>query len=94
VCGRNALTTLDVGGCPRLSELRASHNALTSPPSGLGARLRVLDCGSNPGLGPLAAVVASLAGKPWRDVPLVALEDVKEAGIFGRAIDTIRLWFK
>lgn len=43
---------------------------------------------------PVGTVKLSLAGKPWRDVPLVALEDVKEAGVFGRAIDTIRLWFK
>ena len=42
----------------------------------------------------VGTVKLSLSGKPWREVPLVALEDVKEAGIFGRAIDTIRLWFK
>ena len=35
-----------------------------------------------------------LGEKLWREVPLVALEDVKQAGIFGRAVDTVRLWFK
>ena len=28
------------------------------------------------------------------EVPLVALEDVAQAGIFGRAWDAIRLWIK
>jgi len=28
------------------------------------------------------------------EFPLIALEDVPAAGIFGRAWDTIRLWFK
>lgn len=36
----------------------------------------------------------TLGGKPWRDTPLVALEDVPQAGIIGRAIDTIKLWFQ
>jgi D-alanyl-D-alanine carboxypeptidase (penicillin-binding protein 5/6) len=36
----------------------------------------------------------SLEGQPVTEVPLVALEDVGEAGIFGRAWDAIRLWIK
>ena len=31
---------------------------------------------------------------PVAEVPLVALEAVEEAGIFGRAWDSIRLWIK
>jgi D-alanyl-D-alanine carboxypeptidase (penicillin-binding protein 5/6) len=34
------------------------------------------------------------ATSPWRDVPLVALEPVEQAGVFGRAWDAIRLWIK
>ena len=34
----------------------------------------------------------SLDGKPVLEAPLLALEDVETAGIFGRAYDTIRLW--
>ena len=33
-------------------------------------------------------------GTPIAEVPLVALEAVDQAGIFGRAWDAIRLWIK
>jgi serine-type D-Ala-D-Ala carboxypeptidase (penicillin-binding protein 5/6) len=36
----------------------------------------------------------SLEGKPIGEYPLVALEGVAVAGIFGRAWDTLRLWLK
>ena len=36
----------------------------------------------------------SLDGKPLGEYPLVALEAVPAAGIFGRAWDTLRLWLK
>ena len=44
---------------------------------------------------PLGALKVSLGGgQTLLDVPLVALEAVEEAGIFGRAWDAIRLWIK
>ena len=39
-------------------------------------------------------LVATAAGAPVADVPLVALEPVEQSGIFGRAWDAIRLWIK
>jgi len=39
-------------------------------------------------------VKVTLDTKPVGEYPLVALEDVPPASIFGRAWDTIRLWFK
>ncbi len=33
-------------------------------------------------------------GKPFGEYPLIALEPVAQAGIFGRAWDTLRLWLK
>lgn len=42
-------------------------------------------------IGKLKIVVGELA---VREVPLVALDDVPQAGIFGRAWDAIRLWIK
>ena len=36
----------------------------------------------------------TLDGKPLGEYPVVALEAVPVAGIFGRAWDTLRLWFK
>jgi D-alanyl-D-alanine carboxypeptidase (penicillin-binding protein 5/6) len=38
--------------------------------------------------------VMTAAGQPVADIPLVALEAVEEAGILGRAWDSIRLWIK
>jgi D-alanyl-D-alanine carboxypeptidase (penicillin-binding protein 5/6) len=42
----------------------------------------------------VGTIKLTVAGKPWRELPLVALEDVNQAGVFGRAIDTIKLWFQ
>lgn len=36
----------------------------------------------------------SLDGKPYGEYPVVALEGVPVAGILGRGIDSIKLWFK
>jgi len=36
----------------------------------------------------------TLDGKPYAEYPVVALETVGPAGIFGRAWDTLRLWIK
>jgi serine-type D-Ala-D-Ala carboxypeptidase (penicillin-binding protein 5/6) len=42
----------------------------------------------------VGTVKVALDGKPVAEFPLIALEEVPAAGIFGRAWDTIRLWFK
>jgi D-alanyl-D-alanine carboxypeptidase (penicillin-binding protein 5/6) len=41
----------------------------------------------------VATLKLQLDGKPYRDFPVVALEDVPVAGIFGRAWDSLRLLF-
>ena len=43
---------------------------------------------------PIATLKLTVDGKPYGDVPLVALTDVPVAGIFGRTWDAIRLYFK
>ncbi|MDR3410790.1 MAG: D-alanyl-D-alanine carboxypeptidase [Formivibrio sp.] len=42
----------------------------------------------------LGKVKFSLNGKPLAEYPLVALQDVGQAGIWGRTVDTVKLWFK
>ncbi len=42
----------------------------------------------------VATLKLTLDDKPYGDYPVVALEAVPVAGIFGRAWDTIRLWFE
>ena len=43
---------------------------------------------------PIGSVKVSLDGKPVGEFPLVALSDVAPASFFGRAWDSVRLWFK
>lgn len=43
---------------------------------------------------PVGAVKVALDGSPVAEFPLVALADVPAANVFGRAWDTVRLWFK
>lgn len=42
---------------------------------------------------PVGTVKVSLEGKQLADFPLVALEEVPLANLFGRAVDTVKLWF-
>ena len=42
---------------------------------------------------PVGTLKVSFDGKPYGDYPVVAVEAVPVAGIFGRMIDTVRLWF-
>ena len=42
----------------------------------------------------VGTVKVALDGKPVVDFPLIALEDVPPASLFGRAWDTVRLWFR
>jgi serine-type D-Ala-D-Ala carboxypeptidase (penicillin-binding protein 5/6) len=39
-------------------------------------------------------VKVALEGKPMAEFPLIALQEVAPANVFGRAWDTVRLWFK
>jgi D-alanyl-D-alanine carboxypeptidase (penicillin-binding protein 5/6) len=42
----------------------------------------------------VGAVKVALEGKPLGEFPLLALDDVAPASLFGRMWDTVRLWFK
>jgi len=42
---------------------------------------------------PVGVVKVALDGKPMAEFPLIALEEVPAASIFGRTVDTVRLWF-
>lgn len=71
-----------------------------SLPKGMAGKVKATLESRQPLLAPVQAgqVVATLKltldGKPYGDYPVVALEAVPVAGIFGRAWDTIRLWFE
>ena len=63
------------------------------------ARLKAELVSQQPLVAPVAAgqtvgtMKVSLDGKPFGDYPVIALEGVPVANIFGRAVDTVRLWF-
>jgi D-alanyl-D-alanine carboxypeptidase (penicillin-binding protein 5/6) len=43
---------------------------------------------------PVGTVSVALEGQPMAEFPLIALEEVPQASIVGRAIDSVRLWLK
>jgi serine-type D-Ala-D-Ala carboxypeptidase (penicillin-binding protein 5/6) len=69
-------------------------------PAGSSARIKTQVARPDPLVAPIAkgqqvgTLKISVGDQPLRDVPLVALEAVEPAGIFGRAWDAIRLWIK
>ena len=42
---------------------------------------------------PVGTVKVALEGKPVAEFPMIALEEVPLANLFGRAVDTVKLWF-
>ena len=69
-------------------------------PRGSGDRLKASIESMQPLLAPIRAgekvgtMKLTLEGKPYREVPVVALDDVPVAGILGRGWDTLRLLFR
>jgi D-alanyl-D-alanine carboxypeptidase (penicillin-binding protein 5/6) len=77
--------------------LSALHIAV---PRGLGEKLKATIESMQPLVAPINAgqrvgtLKLTVDGRPYREVPVVALEDVAPAGIFGRGWDTLRLMFR
>lgn len=71
-----------------------------SLPKGVGPKLKVAMEARQPLSAPIAlgqsvgVLRLTLDGKAVAEFPLQALEEVPQAGIFGRAWDSIRLWFR
>ena len=69
-------------------------------PKGIGPKLKVAMDANQPLTAPIAlgqpigSLKLVLDGKPIVEYPVRALEEVPQAGIFGRAWDSVRLWFK
>ena len=68
-------------------------------PKGYGNKVKAEMVSQQPLIAPVAkgqvvgTMKVSVGDKPYGDYPVVALEAVPVAGVFGRLIDTIRLWF-
>jgi D-alanyl-D-alanine carboxypeptidase (penicillin-binding protein 5/6) len=76
------------------------QDILVTVPKGVAAKMKPVLERKDPLVAPVAenAKVGSLKmmvdGKPLLELPVVALETVDQASIFGRAWDSIRLWLK
>ena len=76
------------------------RNVYVSLPKGYYQQANVTLTSRQPLLAPLVqgqvvgALTVNVAGKPVTTLPMQALENVSLAGLFGRAWDSIKLWFK
>lgn len=83
------------------AQLGASGGMMVAVPKGEGDKLRTSIERTDPLVAPLARGqrvgtlrVTTQGGAPVAAVPLVVLEPVEQAGLLGRAWDSIRLWIK
>lgn len=97
-----AATTVPVwkGALPS-AQLGAAGGMVIAVPKGEGDKLKTSIERADPLVAPLAKgqkvgtlKVTTQTGAVLATVPLVVLEPVEQAGIFGRAWDSIRLWIK
>jgi D-alanyl-D-alanine carboxypeptidase (penicillin-binding protein 5/6) len=83
------------------AKLGAAGGVFVSVPKGEGDKLQTKLERTDPLVAPLAkgqrvgsVKVTTASGAPVLELPLVVLEPVEQAGIFGRAWDSLRLWIK
>lgn len=81
-------------------KLGQAYAIVVAVPAGSGGKLTTQVVRTEPIIAPIVkgqqlAVLRVIAGdKPVLEVPLVALDAVEQAGIFGRAWDAVRLWIR
>jgi serine-type D-Ala-D-Ala carboxypeptidase (penicillin-binding protein 5/6) len=88
-------------GKEKQAKLGAEAAVVIAVPRGEGDKLKTEVVRTDPLVAPLAKgqrvgtlKVTTAAGAPVAELPLVVQEAVPEAGVFGRAWDSIRLWIK
>ena len=87
-------------GSAKMVSAGLKSDLLVAVPKGEAEKLKAELVAQQPLVAPLAkdqrigTLRVTLDGKPVGEYPLLALEPVAQAGIFGRAWDTLRLWFK
>ena len=96
-----AVRSLEVWkGAARAVKVGTQGDLRVTVPKGEADKLKAELVSQQPLVAPVAAgqqvgtVRVTFDGKPFGEYPLVALEQVNAAGLFGRAWDTLRLWFK
>jgi D-alanyl-D-alanine carboxypeptidase (penicillin-binding protein 5/6) len=87
-------------GSESIAKAGFPNDFILAVPKGYAQRLSVELVSQQPLIAPVSAgqvvgtLKVSIDGKPFGDYPVVAIEAVPVAGIFGRMIDSVRLWFK
>lgn len=88
-------------GATKEAKLGAAGPVFVTVPRGEGDKLKTEVSRTDPLVAPLAkgqrigtVKVSTTGGTPVAEVPLVVMEPVEQAGIFGRAWDALRLWIK
>ena len=88
-------------GTTNEAKLGAAGGVFVSVPKGEGGKLQTKVERTDPLIAPLAKgqrvgtiKVTTVGGAPVAEVPLVALEEVPQAGFLGRTWDALRLWIK
>lgn len=99
--GKAAATVPVWKGKAPTAALGAAQGIVVAVPKGEGDKLKTVVQRTDPLVAPLAKGqrvgtldVSTAGGAKVASVPLVVMEAVPEAGIFGRAWDAIRLWIK
>jgi D-alanyl-D-alanine carboxypeptidase (penicillin-binding protein 5/6) len=99
--GKPATTVPVWKGAQSTAALGALQPILVTVPKGDGEKLKTAIARTDPLVAPLAQgqkvgtlEVSTAAGIKVASVPLVVLEAVPQAGLLGRAWDSIRLWIK
>jgi D-alanyl-D-alanine carboxypeptidase (penicillin-binding protein 5/6) len=99
--GNDAVKSLEVWkGTARAVKVGVGADLFVTVPKGEAGKLQAELVSQQPLVAPLAkgqrigALRVTHDGKPYGEYPLIALEPVAAAGLFGRAWDTLRLWLK
>ena len=87
-------------GAQRELKIGFANDVLVTVPKGVAARMKPVLERRDPLVAPLArnsrigTLKMMVDGKSLLELPVVALEEVPQASIFGRAWDSMRLWLK
>jgi D-alanyl-D-alanine carboxypeptidase (penicillin-binding protein 5/6) len=97
-----AIATPDVWkGSQSTVKIGFTHDVYVTVPKGSGSNIKPVLARKDPLVAPIdlnsqvgTVKVTNADGKVYAELPVVSLEQVGPAGFFGRALDSMRLWFK
>ena len=87
-------------GAANAVKVGSTSELLVTVPKGEAEKLKAELVSQQPLIAPIdkgrqvGTLRVTFEGKPYAEYPVVALESVAQAGLLGRAWDTLKLWFK